>query len=235
MSYGKKYGATASALLAFATFGVAPAAADGPFEPNETVASAAGPLTGTAVTGALETPQDIDWYAFYAHAPRQIGLLATIGGSCSSSTSGYIKVTLLDGDTASYRAELGTITLGRDLYKGTTVTANRVAFTSEQGHRYFIRAQQFGCQNTPYTLELAPGENLRSSLEETAPCTLAKAGARQAERRLARLRSAVKRARGVRRRVLRTRASLQAQEVVTASAAATSACERPAITGYPFT
>ncbi|MBE2317365.1 hypothetical protein DVA67_015390 [Solirubrobacter sp. CPCC 204708] len=75
------HGATTARLrvgvvaLALALFTAAPAAADGPYEPNETLGAAAGPLPGgTTVLAARETENDVDWYAFYSSGARQLDI-----------------------------------------------------------------------------------------------------------------------------------------------------------------
>lgn len=90
-----------AAVLCLLVAGVsAPGAlADGPFEPNETAAEAFGPLAGGSFSAALETPQDVDWYRFYAKRHRQVGVLATLDGRCSSK-SGSVSVDLWDAEEA---------------------------------------------------------------------------------------------------------------------------------------
>jgi hypothetical protein len=208
--------------------------ADGPFEPNETPAEAPM-LVGAAVAAGFETPQDVDWYRFYALPHRQVGLLATLTGTCTRST-GTIRVTLLDGDLPGFRAQLAAVSVGWDAFSTTAVPklADRLAVTTEAGHRYFVKVQNFGCDGATYGLELMPRQNLSVTLRDTTACSLAKFRARSSRRRLFGLRAASKRARGARRRRLRTRAGLQGQQVKVDATAAAAACSRPALTAYPF-
>jgi hypothetical protein len=235
-SHRRLRGTAKSVVLAatLALTAAAPAFADGPFEPNETATEATGPLTGATVTAALETPQDVDWYRFYAHPQRQVGVLATLGGSCAR-TSGTITVSLLDAE-GSFGGNLGSLTLGWDYSTpNAPVAARNLAFTSAVGHRYFLKVTQSGCQNVPYSLQLAPADDLTSTLQDTAACSAAKRARQRAVGREVALRRAVKRAHGARRRTLRARLSLQRQAVAVARGNQASICQYRPLTSYPFT
>jgi hypothetical protein len=211
----------------------APAFADGPYEPNETSTEAFGPLAGGAMTAAFETPQDVDWFTFYALNHRQIGVLLTLSGTCPV-TSGAITVALLDGEVPSYSANLGTATVGYS-YSAPPATAGQVSFTSLAGHRYLMRVTQRGCMNTAYTLEVAPSANLTQTLVDTAECAAAKSATRREFIRLSRLRGAFQHSHGARRRDLRSKVAIQRQTTTVALSTSQTACTRPTLTGYPFT
>src|SRR3954452_16191385 len=83
-----------AAVLSLGSFSSV-ALADGPYEPNETAAQATP--APAAIAGALETPQDVDWYRFYTKPKRQVGLLATLNGVCSSRV-GTITARVYDAD-----------------------------------------------------------------------------------------------------------------------------------------
>jgi hypothetical protein len=217
-------------LISFA----APAAADGPFEPNEMPGEAQGPLVGGALTAAFETPQDVDWFVFYAHHHRQIGVLLTLNGACSSS-SGRITATVFDGDLASYSASLGALVVGRDIFTGEERAASQVALTSQAGHRYYVKIVQSRCEGTPYVLDVAPAANLTQTLEDTAECSAAKADYRRQTKRWYTLRARYRSARGTRRRVLRAQVAIQRQTATVAASTAQTACTRHEVSGYPFT
>lgn len=221
-------GATAAMLTACG--GVA--SADGPLEPNETVASASAIVTADAVVAALETPQDVDWYRFYVEGDRQVGVLATLDSPCVGAY-GTVRVELLDGEQA-YGGSLGRLIVGRDYGRDSVLSAARLAFTSQRGHRYFLKVTQNGCQGAAYSLQLAPADALRSTMEPTSECAAARGVARRTERRLDRLRAAVQRARASRRSALRAKASLFAQQLVGEQAAADATCTRRQLTSYPF-
>ena len=68
----------AVALLAAA--GAVPAWAAGPFEPNDNIGQAYGPLTGATDYGAaLENRSDRDYYIFYATSQAQLDIAFTVG------------------------------------------------------------------------------------------------------------------------------------------------------------
>jgi hypothetical protein len=219
-------------LIALVAVPAGQAWADGPYEPNETAAQAAGPLLGATVVAGLETPQDVDWYVIYPKPDRQVGVLATLPGACKSSV-GSVRVDMYDGEVSWGLAVLG-LQLG---YTGAASPqmADRGSFTSIPGHRYFIKVRQSLCQGTWYSLDVAPSEDLSSVLTDTRDCRRARGSAKAAHVRAGNLRAASKKAHGRRRAELRRRAALQAQVVVVADAAAKTACTRPALTGYPFT
>ncbi|MCW3002104.1 MAG: hypothetical protein JWQ20_1402, partial [Conexibacter sp.] len=180
-------------------------------------------------------PQDVDWYRFYAKPQSQVGVLATLAGPCNI-TSGSITVYVYDADGGGYALPLVNITVGYSpVSSSSPTTAAQGAFTSEAGHRYFIKLRQSLCQNVGYTLQLAPGEDLTHTLQDTLPCTKARATASAARHKLYALRAAAKKAHGARRRNLRSRAALQQQQVVVATATTTSSCTRRPLDSYPFT
>lgn len=84
-----------AAILAFAL--APPRAGAGPYEPNDSVPEAAGPLiAGQGLSGALESAADKDYFYFYATAPgtAQVSLtLTNLGGSGGASD---IDVAILD-------------------------------------------------------------------------------------------------------------------------------------------
>src|SRR4051812_34848025 len=110
--------------------------ADGPYEPNESGAQAAGPLLGTTVTAGLETPQDVDWYVVYPKPDRQVGVLATLSADCPNRV-GSVSVAVYDADGSVGLAVVG-LRLG---YTGaaSSQSADNGSFTSLLGHRYLVR------------------------------------------------------------------------------------------------
>jgi hypothetical protein len=207
------------------------ALADGPYEPNEAAAQATP--APVSIAAALETPQDIDWYRFYTKPKRQIGLLATLGGTCRSRT-GTITARVYDAD-GGYGLPLITLTLGYNFAASDQPkTADQASFTSEGGHRYFIQVSQSQCQGVGYSLQLAPTIDLATTLQDTAACQTARGAATAARRKLYALRAAAKKAHGAHRQSLRSRTQLQQQLVTVASATQTSNCTRRALDRYPF-
>jgi hypothetical protein len=64
-------------------------AANGPFEPNDSLLGAAGPLTlGQTYTAGLETASDADFYFFYVTSPDKAAVMlsaANLGGGAAAS------------------------------------------------------------------------------------------------------------------------------------------------------
>lgn len=217
---------------------VAPAAAlaDGPFEPNETAATATGPLLQSDLGAGLETPQDVDWYVLHLRAPKQVGVLATLAAPCRTSY-GRLSVDLLDADVPGFGNDVGSIRLGRSdaAPSGSgQLLAGRTSFTSKRGHRYFLKVTQSGCDSAAYTISLAHTNALTGALEITAECQAAKQAVTRARRKAAGLRKALRRARGTRRTSLRLRHRIAQQAVAVAEGERSSRCTRQDITGYPW-
>ena len=204
--------------------------ADGPYEPNETAATATGPVTDTLLSAALETPQDEDWYLLRPNAPRQIGVLATLKSACPSKI-GSLVVHVFDADGS--RAPLADLRLG---YRGDPepTLADRMAFTSIRGHRYYLQVTQSSCMNTPYDLSIEPADALSTSLETTIECARAHGHLKAAKRTLERLRKKLRRSHGAARRLARSQYGIQKQAVTVAKAGAQTTCTRPELTGYPW-
>src|SRR5205085_1128521 len=131
----------------------AAAAADGPYEPNETAAMVTAPATAARIDAALETPQDEDWYLLHPQGVRQLGVLATLATPYRTSY-GRISIELLDGEGSSY--PIASLGLGYEVSTSARRTADTLAFTSELGHRYFLHVTQSGCDGSAYSLQLTP-------------------------------------------------------------------------------
>ncbi|MDX6686988.1 MAG: hypothetical protein QOF86_3116 [Baekduia sp.] len=208
------------------------ASADGPYEPNETAAQVAGSLGGP-VSAALETPQDVDWYRFYAKPQSQLGLLATLNGTCGWR-AGTVTARVYDAD-GGYGLPVISLTLGYNYAAPEALkTADQGTFTSQAGHRYFIQVRQSLCPTVGYSLQMAPTSELTNTLQDTVPCVKARRAAAAARYKLYAVRSASKRAHGARRRDLRSRAELQQQQVAVTTADQTSSCARRPLDQYPF-
>jgi hypothetical protein len=219
-------------VLVVALCASAPALADGPFEPNETPAEAYGPLMGDKISAAFETPQDVDWYRFYTLQHRQIGVLAALMGGCGGAYH-QIRVSLLDGD-GSYPSEVGYAYLGQGSSAIPATPVAQIPFTSLVGHRYFVKVAQSSCHDASYAIQVAPADDLVSTLRDTAECTAAKAAAKRERGRISVLQHRFRSAHGQRRRLLRGRLALQRQTSAVANGTEVSTCTRPLLTSYPF-
>ncbi len=219
-----------SALLAVivALSGAALAVADGPYEPNETAATTAGPITTPTLHAAFETPQDADWYVLFPQGVRQIGILATLDSPCPSP-SGQIRIAVLDAEGNPY-SPVGSLTLGLSYATSMQNTVDRLAFTSQVGHRYLLRVTQSSCTGGAYSIDFAPTGALGTTLLPTAECAQAAGAAKQAVRTLAGIRAARRHAHGKRRTSLVVRAQIQQQAVVQAKATQATVCARNPLT-----
>jgi hypothetical protein len=220
-----------TALLALIVgLAAAPCAfADGPFEPNETAATAAGPITAPGLQAAFETPQDTDWYLLQPQGVRQIGILATLDGACATHY-GQQRFTLLDAEGSPF-SPVGSLTLGFSYVTGMQTTVDRLAFTSQAGHRYLLRVSESSCTDVPYSLSFAPTGALGTTLLPTGDCMQAAATTKQAVRKLAGIRSARRHAHRQRRASLRVREQIQQQAVVQSKATQATVCTRNPLTG----
>jgi len=99
---------TLAALCTAALAALLPAAASaaptGPFEPNDTIVRASGPLaSGTPVQAEIEAVGDPDWYFLVTNAPGpvQVSLtLTTCGPATPGPTCNNVQITAYDGEGA---------------------------------------------------------------------------------------------------------------------------------------
>ena len=172
-------------LTIIALLAVVPSAsAQAPSEPNDTAATAAGPLVVTELTAALESEQDDDWYLLHAAAARDVSIVGTIGGSCREAF-GQISVELHDADAPFATAAKETLLLGYDPAQSTSgpVKTAQLTFDSIVGHRYFVHVTHTACENVPYGLAISPGDAFGARLKTTKECSDAKRAVKRAKRK----------------------------------------------------
>jgi len=141
--------ASVAAAIGAAFLVVGPiAVADGPYEPNESITQARGPmLGGTNYNGVIETSNDVDWFYFYIAGQRQfeVVFIWRAGTSC--------EVTLRDADGA----ELGSgYVSGDPQYTVATIT-----HTSPGTTRYNLEVNS-NCEGHAYTLQIRPADAVTS-------------------------------------------------------------------------
>lgn len=221
------------AALTLFLCGVAPAVAlaDGPYEPNETAMMATTPVTAPQIDAGIETPQDVDWYLLQPQGVRQVGVLVTLATPCPSSY-GYLTVKLIDGEGTPY-LPLANLSVGHDYMNPSTArTVDSASFTSQVGHRYFLRvSSNSDCVGATYSIALAPRGALGMMLAPTSECAASRQKAVTARVMLRRYQAARRRARGARRGQLGTKIQLQQQQVTQATADAAGVCTRQPLTG----
>ena len=74
--------------------------AAGPYEPNDTTASAVGPVAGgQAYTGAIESQGDLDYFFFYVTSPGEAQVTLTVGNLGGGTGISNIDAMVLDSST----------------------------------------------------------------------------------------------------------------------------------------
>lgn len=162
----------------------ASASAQGPYEPNDSIATAAGPLeAGGSYTAAVESSADRDFYFFYVTAPA-----STVALSATNEGGGEIQASL----NARLVNALGS-SLGQDvifLRKGETRSE---AVTLEPG-KYFVEVTENDGSGDAYRLAaggsggaFGPYAQIAANCEAaTAKAAAAEASLRRAEGKLIR-------------------------------------------------
>jgi hypothetical protein len=120
-----------------------PAMAEPPYEPNDSILDAAGPLAANQTyTAGLETENDVDFYYFYVTGPTssQVTItLTSLGGSSSGADfRGY-----LDDSEGNVITGLG------ELSGGTAGKYGTESITLEPG-KYFIQVNSRGATGASY-------------------------------------------------------------------------------------
>lgn len=136
------------------------ATADGPHEPNDSVAGAAGPLNGGQIyDGGLETPNDEDYFFFYSSSARQIDITFDVvpTPACTSTSTAYRGMSLYLINDAGTR-----VASTLDQAKPTD-PAHHILYTTSGPAKYYLRVWNgtstsvAGCT---YTLRIDPADAL---------------------------------------------------------------------------
>jgi hypothetical protein len=164
----------ACCLAVLATTGTASAA---PYEPNDSIPSAAGPLlAGGTYSAALETPGDRDFFYFYvtAAAGARIELgIKNVGGGPDGSD---LDVTVMDG-VATPIQSVSYIRHGEE----------RTLSVQLAPQKYFVEVHAGEGFGDGYSLSAGGGKGAFGSYEQIAKnCEGASADAKRSERRLKR-------------------------------------------------
>lgn len=129
----------------------------GEYEPNDSRATAAGPLAGgTTYTATRETDNDVDWYRFYVKTYSQMDFWATIDKSspdCSSYSYTYMKLYDKDGEELD----------ASGLYPNSTDVTEHLLITLNPG-RYYLRVNETTyCTEERYSFGIKPASALTAS------------------------------------------------------------------------
>jgi len=147
MRFLSSIAACAVALLVFASS----ASATGEYEPNDTLATAAGPLEGgKSYEATFETENDVDWYVFYVKTYSQMDFSATMTKSCGYHAIFY----LLDLDGKSINS----------FSAGSVNETRHLLFTMNPG-RYYFKVEYGGCPKDTYSFRIDPAAAITSNRE----------------------------------------------------------------------
>jgi hypothetical protein len=136
----------ATTLSLLTVLPVAASSAQAPYEPNESLAQAYGPLLGgTSYTAGWETENDADWYYFYAHAQAQLDISFMPPSSASGAYCGNYTPVLHDE-------------AGRVLAEGSVFrSGDQILYTVRAAGRYLLelRPPSAGCT---YVFRIDPAD-----------------------------------------------------------------------------
>jgi len=136
-------------LLALAAAAVACAsasAAQGPYEPNDSILSPAGPLAlGQTYAAALETPTDKDFYFFYVTSPQGSNVTLTVANLGGSASVADLDARIVDSLGTSVGNDVSYVSKGE----------SRTATATLPPGKYFVEVAAGEGYGDAYTL--APG------------------------------------------------------------------------------
>jgi hypothetical protein len=174
------------------------------YEPNDTIATATGPLAGgSTYSEAIQTQNDEDWYFFYTNGTQQLDISFTnLTNGCTN-----LILSLLNGNGEG---------VGSSYARPDPNTTSHILYTASTAARYYLHVvdpyDNPGCQ---YQLRVDPAGALTSQPPYIPPPPEVSSGCRAAQRRVAILRSRLRHATSRRQRN-RLRAKLrQARSTVT--------------------
>ncbi len=159
--------------LVLALLGPSPASA----EPNDTMATAQGPMTGSFI-GAIDTENDVDWYFVYARDSTQLDVALAGLGPEESCQNWNVMLRDSDGhELSSTRANFNEV--------------DHIRYTLSKAGKYYLEVSGFFCEAPgSYRIDLAASPPLLTSPPPVpmAPSPESPQACRQAERRVRNLR-----------------------------------------------
>jgi hypothetical protein len=147
------------AVVAFAALCAGPASAadEGPFEPNDTLQTAFGPLApDVGYTAQFETASNADWYYVYTAGAGTVDMtlsLATCNAANTGSTCSNVSARVYNGDGGLVASAI----------VNTTGTPTHLTFDAPRRWRYSISLQQAGTGGATYTLTAGSTGGLTSA------------------------------------------------------------------------
>jgi hypothetical protein len=141
-----------------ALLAVPPAGAEAPYEPNDTILSAAGPLAfGQTYSAALETANDQDSFYFYVTAAGTSRISLTVQNLGGGGKSSDIDATILDGS--------GTPLAGQAFIRD---GESRILSATLRPQRYFVEVAANEGFGDSYSLAGGGGPGAFGSYEQIA-------------------------------------------------------------------
>jgi len=173
------------AILAASCFLPSFAAAEAPFEPNDALPSAAGPLlAGQTYAAALETPSDRDFFYFYVTAPGAPQVALTVKNLGGESRTADVDVKILDS-AATPLAGQAFIAKGEE----------RLLTASLAPQKYFVEVASSEGLSDAYTLSASDGKGAFGSYAQIAGrCARARAAIEVARAALEKAKAKLQRA-----------------------------------------
>jgi hypothetical protein len=138
--------ATLSLTLVFTA---RPVAAEAPYEPNDSIPSAAGPLAiGATYTAAIESPSDRDYFYFYVAAVGDVDVTTTVSNLGGGTQASEVDLRILDF--------LGTFVAGDLTYVNDG--ERRASTISLSPGKYFAEVHSFEGFGDTYSFTTGGGE-----------------------------------------------------------------------------
>lgn len=185
-------GAALLAALAWALlYAQAAGAADPPYEPNDSVQVAAGPLSlGQSYSATLESSGDRDYFFFHVTSPTAAGVALTVQNLGGGGKSSDVDATIIDSTMTPVAAQ----TFIRD-------GESRLVTAELEPQKYFVEVTANEGFGDSYTLTPGGEEGAFGPFATiSGRCERAGAAAEKAERGLRRAKSKLQRATGRLRR-----------------------------------
>lgn len=176
----------ASMLVTLAALCLMPqkSVAQAPYEPNDVIANAAGPLlAGQSYTAAIETASDLDEFYFYVTAPGGNSAELTVQNLGGGSEQSDLDARILDAS--------GTLLVGQAFIRD---GEGRIVTASLEPQKYFLEIAAGEGYGDSYSLTVGGGKGAFGPYEQIAGrCTSADAALKKEQAGLRRARSKLQR------------------------------------------
>jgi hypothetical protein len=173
------------ATVAGMLLGASPSLADGPYEPNDTIPAAAGPLeAGRPFSAVLESTTDLDFYSFYVTAPGTPRIELAVQNLGGGGAGSDVDVTILNTSMTPIAAQAS-------IRDGET----RIVAAELEPQKYFAEVTTNAGSGDSYSLTGGGEEGAFGSYAQiSARCASANRAAKQAGRELSQAKTKLQRA-----------------------------------------